>query len=141
MATSGHPGTDPRDESVGELLKQLSQETTTLVRQELELAKAELGEKGKKAGVGAGLLGGAGVVGLLAAGALTAAIIALLDKGMALWVAALIVAVVYGAIAGVLALRGRDKVQEATPPVPEQTVETLKEDAEWAKTRKQSAAR
>jgi uncharacterized membrane protein YqjE len=141
MATPGHPGTDPRDGSVGELLKQLSQETTTLVRQELELAKAELGEKGKKAGVGAGLLGGAGVVGLLAAGALTAAIIALLDKGMALWVAALIVAVVYGAIAGVLALRGRDKVQEATPPVPEQTVETLKEDAEWAKTRKQSAAR
>jgi uncharacterized membrane protein YqjE len=140
MATPGRPA-DPREESVGELLKQLSQETTTLVRQELELAKAELSEKGKKAGVGAGLIGGAGVVGLLAAGALTAAIIALLDKGMATWLAALIVAVVYGAIAGLLALRGRDKVQEATPPVPDQTIETLKEDAEWAKNRKQSAAR
>jgi uncharacterized membrane protein YqjE len=139
MATPGRPA-DPREESVGELLKQLSQETTTLVRQELELAKAELSEKGKKAGVGAGLIGGAGVVGLLAAGALTAAIIALLDKGMATWLAALIVAVVYGAIAGLLALRGRDKVQEATPPVPDQTIETLKEDAEWAKNRKQSAA-
>jgi uncharacterized membrane protein YqjE len=140
MATPGRPA-DPREESVGELLKQLSQETTTLVRQELDLAKAELSEKGKKAGVGAGLIGGAGVVGLLAAGALTAAIIALLDKGMATWLAALIVAVVYGAIAGLLALRGRDKVQEATPPVPDQTIETLKEDAEWAKNRKQSAAR
>lgn len=141
MATPGRTGADPRDESVGALLKQLSQETTTLVRQELELAKAELGEKGKQAGVGAGLIGGAGVVGLLAAGALTAAIIALLDKGMATWLAALIVAVVYGAIAAVLALRGRDKVQEATPPVPEQTVETLKEDAQWAKTRQRSAVR
>jgi hypothetical protein len=60
---------------------------------------------------------------------------------MATWLAALIVAVVYGAIAGLLALRGRDKVQEATPPVPDQTIETLKEDAEWAKNRKQSAAR
>jgi MFS family permease len=140
MATPGHPGTDPRDESVGELLKQLSRETSTLVRQELDLAKAELSQKGKRAGVGAGLIGGAGVIGLLAGGALTACFIALLDLAMTTWLAALIVAVVYGAIAGVLALQGRDKVQDAAPAVPEQTVETLKEDAEWARNRKRSAA-
>jgi uncharacterized membrane protein YqjE len=130
---------DLRDQPIGELLKRLSNETTTLVKQELDLAKAEMAQKGKQAGVGAGLLGGAGVVGLLAAGALTAAIIAALDLAMATWLAALIVAVVYGAIAAVLALRGRDRVQEATPPAPEQTIETLKEDARWAKTQTPSA--
>jgi uncharacterized membrane protein YqjE len=137
----GEPGgDDPREQSIGELLKRLSQETSTLVRQELALAKAEMTQKGKQAGVGVGLLGGAGVVGLLALGALTACVIALLDKAMDLWLAALIVAVVYGAIAGLLALRGRKRVQEATPPIPE-TIETLKEDVEWAKTQTPSARR
>jgi uncharacterized membrane protein YqjE len=129
---------DLRDRSTGELLKQLSDQTTTLVKQEIELAKAELGEKGKRAGVGAGMFGGAGVAGFLALGALTACIIAALGEAMELWLAALIVAVVYGAIAGVLALQGRNKVQEATPPVPEQAQESIKEDLEWAKTRARS---
>jgi MFS family permease len=130
-----------RERPIGELFTQLSEETSKLIRQELELARAELKEKGREAGKGAGFLGGAGLVGLLAAGALTACLILLLDKAVAAWVAALIVAVVYGAIAGVLALRGKERVQAATPPVPEQTVETVKEDVEWAKTRARSATR
>jgi len=132
---------DLREQSIGELLKRLSEETSTLVRQELELAKAEATQKGKEAGVGAGLFGGAGVTGLLALGALTAAIILALDLAMPGWLAALIVAIVYGAIAGVLALRGRDRFKQAGPPVPEQTIETVKEDARWAKTRARSAAK
>ena len=132
---------DLRQEPIGDLLKRLSQETTQLVRQEMELAKAEMTQKGKRAGIGAGMFGAAGVVGLLALGALTAFLIMLLDGALANWLSALIVAVVYGAIAGVLALRGRTKVQEATPPVPEQTVETVKEDIQWAKTRTPSAGR
>ena len=132
---------DLRDRPVGELLKQLSQETTTLVRQEIELAKAELGEKGKKAGVGAGMFGGAGVVGLLALGSLTAALILALSTAMEPWLAALIVGVVYGLIAGALAMKGRGKVQEATPVVPQQTVETVKEDVQWAKTQMPSGKR
>jgi uncharacterized membrane protein YqjE len=125
---------DLRQQPIGELLKRLSNETTTLVKQELELAKAEMTQKGKRAGVGAGLVGASGVLGLLALGALTTAIIAALDLAMPLWLAALIVALVYGAIAGVLALKGKDKVQEATPVAPEQTIETVKEDVQWAKT-------
>ena len=128
-----------REQPIGDLLKQLSQETTTLVRQELELAKAEMAEKGKKAGKGAGMFGGAGVVGFLALGALTAALILALDTGMKAWLAALIVGLVYAAIAGVLALTGKKEVQQATPPVPEQTVESVKEDVQWAKTQKPSA--
>ncbi len=131
---------DLRDRPIGELLKQLSQETTTLVRQELELAKAEMAEKGKKAGKGAGMFGGAGVAGLLALGSLTACLIALLATGMKVWIAALIVTVLWAAVAGVLALVGRNKVQDATPPAP-QTVETIKEDVQWAKNQRPSAGR
>ena len=132
---------DLRDASFGELFKRLSEETSTLIRQEMALARAELQEKGKTAGRGAGMFGGAGALGLLAAGALTAAIILLLDKVMVAWLAALIVAVVYGAIAAVLGMRGKEEIQRATPPVPEQTLETTKEDVEWAKTRARSATK
>ena len=139
MAAPDTSSQDLHDQSIPDLLKRLSEETTTLVRQEIELAKAEATEKGKKAGVGAGLVGGGGIVALLAAGALTAAIIMALDQAMAGWLAALIVALVYGAVAGVLALQGKEKLQEAGPPVPEQTIETVKEDARWAKTQARSA--
>jgi len=132
---------DLREQPIGDLLKQLSEETTTLVRQELDLAKAEVTEKGKRAGLGAGLLGGAGIAGLFALACLTATIIAALDEAMPTWLAALIVTVVYGVIAGVLALQGRNKVQEAAPAKPEQTVETLKEDVQWAKTQTRSGSR
>jgi uncharacterized membrane protein YqjE len=134
----GNRNNDLRERGAGELLKELSDHTTTLVRKEIELAKAELGEKGKKAGQGAGMFGGAGVFGVFAFAALTTCIIAALDSAMELWLAALIVAVVYGAIAGVLALLGRDKVREAGPPVPEQATESVKEDVEWAKTQARS---
>jgi MFS family permease len=140
-AVGGDVDPELRERSLGELFGKLSNETSTLIRQEMELARAELVEKGREAGKGAGLFGGAGVVGLLSAGALTACIILLLDLAMASWLAALIVAVVLGAVAAVLALQGRDRVQRATPPVPEQTVETVKEDVEWAKTQARSAKR
>jgi uncharacterized membrane protein YqjE len=137
----GNRNNDLREHGTGELLKELSDHTTTLVRKEIELAKAELGEKGKKAGQGAGMFGGAGLFGVFAFGALTTCIIAALDSAMELWLAALIVAVVYGAIAAVLALQGRNKVQEAGPPVPEQATESVKEDVQWAKTQARSGRR
>jgi nitrate/nitrite transporter NarK len=127
------------DRSVAELLKQLSEETTTLVRQELDLAKAEMTAKGKQAGLGAGMFGGAGLFGLLALGALTACFIAALATGMPLWLSALIVTAVYAAVAGVLALVGKARLKQSTPPVPEQTQESVKEDVAWAKTRARSA--
>jgi hypothetical protein len=125
---------DLRERPIGELLKQLSEETGTLVKQELALARAELEQQGKRAGMGAGMLGGAGVAGLLTLGSLTATLIAVLDTAMDTWLAALIVTVLWAAVAGVLALQGRNKIKEATPPAP-QTVETVKEDVRWAKTR------
>jgi len=132
---------DLRERSIGELFGKLSSEMSTLIRQEMALARAEMTEKGKEAGKGAGLFGGAGAVGLLGAGALTAGIILLLDLAIAAWLAAVIVGVIYVAVAAFLGLKGRDKIQAATPPVPEQTVDTVKEDVEWAKTRAQSAQR
>ena len=116
-----------KEQPIGDLLKQLSEETTTLVRQELQLARAEVTEKGKRAGMGAGFIGGGALFGLGAFGALTAFLIALLATALDhTWLASLIVALVYGAVAGVLSLKGRDKIQEAAPLVPEQTIETIK---------------
>jgi MFS family permease len=124
--------------SIAELVKQLSEQTSRLAHQEVELAKAELAVKGKRAGQGAGMFGGAGLFGLYALGALTAAAILALATAVAGWLAALIVAAVYGAIAGVLALTGKNKVTAATPPVPEQATESVKEDVRWAKIRAQA---
>jgi uncharacterized membrane protein YqjE len=134
---NGH-GNELYDRSTGELLRELSQQTTDLVRQEIDLAKAEIGEKGKQAGIGAGMFGGAGLFGAGAFAALTAAIIAALDLAMPLWLAALIVTAVYGIVTAVLAQQGKQKVQEAGPPVPEQTKDSVKEDVQWAKTRAKS---
>ena len=135
---------DPRDvgsadASMAELVKQLSEQTSRLARQEVELAKVELTAKGKRAGLGAGMFGGAAMFGLYAVGALTAAAILGLSKAVAAWLAALIVTAVLAAVAGVLALTGKKEVQQATPPVPEQTTESVKEDVQWAKTRAQTA--
>ena len=114
----GGPGDsdDLRERSTGELLKQLAEQTTRLVHQELELAKAELSQKGRQAGAGAGLFGGAGALGL----------------------AALLVAVGYGIVAFVLVKQGQARMKRAAPPVPTQTIETVKEDVEWAKTQMRS---
>jgi Putative Actinobacterial Holin-X, holin superfamily III len=138
--TGTMPASDPRDRGIGELVKDLASQTSTLVRQEIQLAQAEVTERGKVAGKGAGLLAGAAVAGLLALGALTAGLIALLDEWMATWVAALIVMALWAIVAAVLAKSGRGALQQATPPAP-QTVETVKEDIQWAKTQTGSAGR
>ena len=138
MSTQDPEVGDLRDRSLPDLLKQLSQETTQLVHQELELAKAELQAKGKQAGAGAGMFGGAGALGLAALGALTACFILALNAIMPAWLAALIVAVVYGIIAYVLVRQGQARMKRAVPPMPEQTIETVKEDVEWAKTQMRS---
>jgi uncharacterized membrane protein YqjE len=129
---------DARETSTGELFKRLTQQTSTLVRQEVDLAKAELAQKGKESGVGAGILGGSGVLALFGLAALTTAAIAALSEAMEVWAAALIVAAVYLAVAGVLALTGRNRLQEAAPMAPEQTIETMKEDVEWARNQAKS---
>ncbi len=127
------------DRSLADLARQLSNQTTELVRHEVELGKAELRVKGKRAGAGAGMFGGAGALGLYALGALTAAIIAGIAEVLPVWASALIVAALYGAIAGILALRGKKKVQQATPPLPEETVQSVKEDVRYTKQRAQEA--
>ena len=128
-----------QDRSLSDLSRQLSLQTTELVRHEVELAKAELRLKGKRAGMGAGMFGGAGALGVYALGALTAAIIAGIAEALPVWASALIVAALYGAIAGILALRGKKKVQQATPPLPEETVQSVKEDVRYTKQRAQEA--
>ena len=131
---------DQRDRPIGELVKELAGQTSTLVRQEIQLAQAEVTSKGRLAGRGAGMLAGAAVAVLLALIALTACLIVALDSAVPLWLAALIVTLVWGLIGAVLAARGRKELQHATPPVP-QTIETVKEDIQWAKTQTGSAGR
>lgn len=134
-ATQARDGAQPQEASVAELVKQLSEQTSRLARQEVELAKAELQQKGKRAGVGAGMFGGAGAFGFYALGALVAAAVLGLATAVVAWLAALIAGAALGVIAGVLALQGKAKVQQATPPVPEGATESVKEDVRWARTR------
>ncbi len=122
-----------RDHSTGDLVKELSSQVSALVRQEVELAKVEMADKGKKAGVGLGMFGGAGVAALLGLGSLTAFLILVLHQAIPAWAAALVVTVIWGAVAGVLAIQGREKVKEVGTPIPEQTTESVKEDVEWLK--------
>jgi uncharacterized membrane protein YqjE len=121
------------DRSVGELVQQLSNQTATLVRQELRLAQAELQEKGKRVGIGAGMFGGAGVVALYGVGALIAAAIVGIGTLLEPWIAAAIVGVALLAVAGVLALTGRKQVERGTPPLPEQAIESAKRDVDEVK--------
>ena len=127
--------------SMAELVRQLSDQTTLLARQEVALAKAELAEKGKRAGVGAGMFGGAGLVGAYAVGAFVAAAILGLATAVDGWLAAVIVGLVLGAVAGVLALVGKNRVQEATPPLPEEAISSAKQDVETVKARAQEGRR
>jgi hypothetical protein len=122
-----------QDRSVGELVNQLSQQTSTLVRQELLLAQTELQEKGKRFGVGAGMFGGAGLVALYGVGALVAAAIIGIGTLLEFWIAALIVGVVLLAVAGILALTGRKQVERGTPPLPQQAIESAKRDVDEVK--------
>ncbi len=123
------------DRPVGELVRELSEQTATLVRKELQLAQLEMTEKGKRAGIGAGLFGGAGVVALFGGGALVAAIVLLLATSLEPWLSALIVGVVLLAVAGVAALMGKKQVQQAVPPQPEQAIQSTKRDVETVKGR------
>jgi len=122
-----------RQRPTGELVKDLSTQVSTLVRQELELAKVELAAKGKEAGIGASMFGGAGLFGLYGVGAIVACAILALSTAVDAWLAALIVAVVLLAVAGVLAMLGKARTKRAVPPVPEQTVATVKEDVRFTK--------
>jgi uncharacterized membrane protein YqjE len=126
---------EARDQGFGDLVRELSGQLSTLVRQEVELAKTELTEKGKKAGIGAGVLGGAAIAALLTLGTLTALLILALDTAMPAWAAALIVMLIWAAVAAALALIGRSKLREVGKPMPEKTVETVKEDVQWLKSR------
>ena len=132
---------DIEEKPTAELVGDLGRELTTLIHQEMELARVELAEKGKRAGLGAGLFGAAAVLAVFGIGCLTACVVAALAQVMSLWLAALIVALAYLVVAGILALTGKREVQEATPPVPEQAVESTKEDVEWLKTQARSATR
>jgi hypothetical protein len=128
-------------ESTAELVKNLSRDVSDLVRQEIALARAEMMQKGRKAGRGAGMLSGAAVLGLAAVGGSMATLILLLDLVLPTWLAALIVTAAYAAVAAVLGLRGKQEISEAGPPTPERTVESVKEDVQWAKTRATSSSR
>jgi len=127
-----------QDASTAELMRRLSDQMSTLIQQEIALAKTEVSEKGKRFGMGAGMFGGAGVFGLYTVGALIATIIMLLSTAMDAWVGGAIVTVVLAVIAAVLALSGKKQVDEATPPAPEQTIASVKQDADTIKGRAQA---
>jgi hypothetical protein len=135
MADARSGSTGPSDSSTAELIRQAAEQISRLVRDELALARAEMTEKGKKAGVGAGLLGGGGLVALYGVAALLTAVVLALAEVMPGWLAALIVAVVLLAGAAALAAVGRTRVKQAIPPLPEQTVASVKADIDEVKER------
>jgi membrane protein len=123
------------DKPIGELVRQLSEQSSTLIRQELRLATAELQEKGKHAGAGAGMFGGAGVIALYGVGALVAAAVIGLGTLLEPWLAAVIVGVVLLAVAGVVALLGKKQVEQATPAKPERAMDSVQQDINTVKER------
>lgn len=138
-AATSESGGPVNDAPTAELLRQLSQQMSSLVSKEIELAKAEVSEKGRKVGIGAGMFGGAGVMGFYALGALIATLIlVLIEIGLAPWLSALIVTIVLGAIAGVLALSGKKQVEQGTPLAPEKTIASVKQDTDTIKTSAQA---
>ncbi|MDP9384749.1 MAG: phage holin family protein [Actinomycetota bacterium] len=125
---------DAGDQSIGDLAKQLSEQTSMLVRQELALARSEMQEKGKRFGIGGGLLGAGGLLALYALGFLLGGIaLVLIEIGVDAWLAVLIVAAAVALLAGILALKGRKQVRTAVPPVPEQALETSRQDIDHVK--------
>jgi hypothetical protein len=131
--------TELRERPLGEIARDLTRDVSLLVRQEVELAKAEMAQKGRVAAPGLGMIGGAGVVGLMSAGALTAFVVLVLSIFLPEWLSALIVGALLAAVAYLLVKQGKERVVDAGAPVPQQTIETVKEDVEWAKTRATSA--
>jgi hypothetical protein len=128
-----------RERPLGEVAKELTSDLSLLVRQEIELAKAEMVAKGRLAATGLGMFGGAGIVALCAAGAVTAFLVLLFSLFLPDWAAALLVGAGLAAVAYVLINQGRERLADAGKPVPEQTIETVKEDVEWAKSQASSA--
>jgi hypothetical protein len=141
VATRNETDKELRDRPLGEIAKDLTHDVSLLVRQEIELAKAEMTQKGRTAAPGIGMLGGAGVVALCAAGALTAFLVLVCSIFLPEWAAALIIGAVLAAVAYLLVRQGKERVSDAGKPIPEQTIETVKEDVEWTKTRASSARR
>jgi uncharacterized membrane protein YqjE len=139
--STSHPAagagqSDPQDgRSLGEIVSDVASDLSTLVRQELDLAKTEAKQEATRAGKGAGMLAGAAVAGLLLLLFLSAALMYLLDNWMPVEVAALIVAAVWLVVALVLASAGRKALKSANPQLP-QTQRSLKEDAQWARQQK-----
>ncbi|GAA4060654.1 phage holin family protein [Streptomyces shaanxiensis] len=128
-ADSGSPRTgEARDEPVGELVQRATQQLSQLVRDEMRLAQAEMTEKGKRFGKGGGLFGGAGLVGVLTLQALVATVIAALSLVMDVWLAALIVTAVLAAVTALMAALGKQQFSRASPPTPQQTVDSVKAD-------------
>src|SRR5829696_36928 len=126
------------DKPLGELVQDLSRQTSTLIRQEMRLAQAELAEKGKHAGRGAGMFGGAGLVALYGVGALIAAAVLGLATVLEPWIAAAATGAGLLLIAGMLALTGKKELDEAGPPKPEQTLDSVQRDIETVKARARS---
>ena len=119
---------DPSDKSVGELIRSMSEDLSSLVRDEIRLAQAEVSQKAKKAGIGIGAFGGAGVVALYGLGVLIAAAVLGLAVALPAWLAALIIGVVLFIVAGVAALVGKKQLSQAAPPVPTETIASVKTD-------------
>ena len=134
-ATPGTPGQAREDRSLGQIVGDISQDLSALVRQEMDLAKTELRQEATTAGKGVGMLAGAGVTGLLTLIFVSWTVIWLLDNVMAVELGALIVAVLWAVATGVLVSMGRKKLQEANPQLP-QTQQSLKEDAAWVRAQK-----
>lgn len=130
---------EAKEQTTAELLKALSTQVTALVHQEVELAKAELAQKTKKVGLGAGVAGAGGIVGLLAGATLVAAGIAGIATVLSVWLSILIVGGFLLVVAGILAVVGVTELAQGTPPVPEEALESSKEDVEWLKTQARSA--
>ncbi|MFY1632629.1 phage holin family protein [Solwaraspora sp. WMMB335] len=118
----------PAEQSTAELVQQAGEQISRLVRDELALARAELAEKGKHAGLGVGLFGGGGVLALYGVATLVAAAVLLLGQAWPPWLAALTVAVVLFVVAGALALAGRRQVRQAAPPVPTAAADSVRAD-------------
>lgn len=118
------------ERSTGELVTQLSEQVSRLVRDEMKLARLEMTRKGKEAGIGAGLLGGSGVIALYGVGCLLACAIIAISGAVAAWLAALIVGAALLAAAGIAALIGRARLRRATPPIPEEAAGSVRADVE-----------
>jgi|SRR5215210_836046 len=138
METSTRFRREDQDRPLGELVQDLSRQTSTLIRQEMRLAQVELAEKGKHASKGAGMFGGAGVVALYGGGALVAAAVLGLATVLEPWIAAAAIGAALLLVAGILALTGKKELQEAGPPKPEQALDSVQRDIETVKARAKS---